>query len=366
MKIVMSEASTTKGGQELAIVRQAVGLTKRGHNVLLLLHPDSSIEHLAKERGLHCTPLPMQKLSLAGLLGFRAVLRKERPHILHVNSSRDSWLGALAARLVCPRVRVIKSRHISVPLNRNLPTRILYRHLFDHVIGTGDRTTYRNLVERDGLRPDRVDAFPIGIDLDRHPPGPPERDLRAELRLAPDHRLVGIVSYLRAYKGHRYLIEAAERLVSRIANTTFLIVGEGPDEAVIRTQIVNAGLSGQVRMLGFRPDLLNVLRSLDVFVIPSVEGDTIPQVLIEAMAVGLPVISTTAGSIADVVIDQHTGLIIPPRDSNALAARIETLLNDAPLRRTLGANAHHHVAQHYSIDHMIDRLEQVYCRVLDR
>jgi glycosyltransferase involved in cell wall biosynthesis len=366
MKIVMSEASTTKGGQELALVRQAMGLRKRGHDVLLLLHPDSSIEHLAKERGLRWISLPMLKLSLTGLLGFRAVLRKEHPQILHVNSSRDSWLGALAARLLYPRVRVVKSRHISVPLNRNLPTRILYRHLFDHVIGTGDRTTYRNLVERDGLRPDRVDAFPIGIDLEGHQPGPPERDLRAEMGLVPDHRLVGIVSYLRAYKGHRYLIEAAERLVPRLVNTTFLIVGEGPDEAVIRTQIGNAGLSEHVRMLGFRPDLLNVLRSLDVFVIPSVEGDTIPQVLIEAMAVGLPVISTTAGSIADVVIDRHTGLIVPTRDSDALAARIEELLNDAPLRRTLGANAHHHVAQHYSIDHMIDRLEQVYRRVLDR
>jgi len=308
----------------------------------------------------------MLKLSLAGLIGFGNALRKERPQILHVNSSRDSWLGALAARLVHPRVRVVKSRHISVPLNRNLPTRLLYRRLFDHVIGTGDRTTYHNLVERDGLSPDRVDAFPIGIDLDRHQPGPPERNLREELGLTPDHRLVGIVSYLRAYKGHRYLIEAAGQLAPRLTNTTFLIVGEGPDEALIREQITKAGLNERVLMLGFRPDLLNVLRSLDVFVIPSVEGDTIPQVLIEAMAVGLPVISTTAGSIADVVIDRCTGLIVPPRESGALAARIEELLNDATLRRTLGANAHDHVAQHYSIDRMLDRLEQVYRRVLDR
>jgi glycosyltransferase involved in cell wall biosynthesis len=119
-------------------------------------------------------------------------------------------------------------------------------------------------------------------------------------------------------------------------------------------------------MVGFRPDLLNVLRSLDIFVIPSIEGDTIPQVLIEAMAVGLPVISTTAGSIPDVVIDRHTGLIVPPRDSDTLANRIEELLNDAPLRHTLGTNAHRHITDHYSIDRMLDRLEQVYRQVLSR
>jgi len=119
-------------------------------------------------------------------------------------------------------------------------------------------------------------------------------------------------------------------------------------------------------MLGFRPDLLNLLRSLDIFVIPSVEGDTIPQVLIEAMAVGLPVISTSAGSIPDIVIDRQTGLIVPPRDSDTLAKRIEELLDDVPLRHRLGTNAHRHITDHYSIDRMLDRLEQVYRRALSR
>lgn len=366
MKIIMSEASTAKGGQELAIVRQAGGLQKRGHDLLLLLHPDAPIEHLATQWGLRWTSLPMRRLRFSALLGFRKVLRKEHPDILHVNSSRDSWLGAVAARLVYPRIKVIKSRHISSPLNRNLPTRILYRRLFDHVIATGGQTIYRQLVERDGLAPDRLDAFPIGIDLAHHAPGPPEGNLRAELGIPSTHRLIGIVSYLRSYKGHRYLIEAAAKLVPRVKDVTFLIVGEGPEEDALRAQIAERRLEDHVRMLGFRPDLLNVLRSLDIFVIPSVEGDTIPQVLIEAMAVGLPVISTTAGSIPDVVIDRQTGLIVSPRDSDTLANRIEELLDNGPLRQTLGTHAHRHIRDHYSIDRMLDRLEEVYRRALSR
>lgn len=365
MKILMSEASTGKGGQELAIVRQAVGLQKRGHQVLLLVHPGASIEQLAARWGVRSTLFPMRRLRFSALLAFLRVLRNERPDILHVNSSRDSWLGAVSARLVYPRIKVVKSRHISSPLNRNLPTRILYNRLFDYVIGTGGQTTYRDLVERDGLAADRVESFPIGIDLARHAPGPPERDLRTELGLSAGHRLIGIVSYLRSYKGHRYLIEAAAQLAPRVKDVTFLIVGEGPEEDTLRTHISEARLENHVKMLGFRPDLLNVLRSLDIFVIPSVEGDTIPQVLIEAMAVGLPVISTSAGSIPDVVIDRQTGLIVPPRDSGTLAKRIEELLDNTPLRRALGANAHRHITEHYSIDRMLDRLEQVYRKVLD-
>src|SRR5262249_32458928 len=250
MKIIMSEASTGKGGQELAIVRQAGGLQKRGHDVLLLLHPDAPIEHLAARWGLRWTSLPMRRLRFSALLAFRKVLRKERPDVLHVNSSRDSWLGAVAARLVYPRIKVIKSRHISAPLNRNLATRLLYRRLFDYVIGTGGQTLYRDLVERDGLAPDRVEAFPIGIDLAHHTPGNPERNRRAELGLPLNHRLIGIVSYLRSYKGHRYLIEAASQLIPRVKDVAFLIVGEGPDELAIKQQITEARLEDHVRMLG--------------------------------------------------------------------------------------------------------------------
>src|SRR5215469_4145557 len=116
MKIIMSEASTGKGG----------------HDLLLLVHPGSSIEQLAARWGLRSRSLQMRRLRFSALLAFRKVLRKERPDIIHVNSSRDSWLGAVAAQLVYPRIKVIKSRHISAQLNRNLPTRILYRYLFDH------------------------------------------------------------------------------------------------------------------------------------------------------------------------------------------------------------------------------------------
>ena len=364
MKILVAESSTTIGGQELAVVRHAKGLRTRAHDVQLLIQAGSPIEQVALQQEVPIQTVEMSGLTPSALNMFRKILRRERPDILHVNSSRDSWLGAIAARLISPRIKVVKTRHISAPLNRNFPTRLLYRRLFDHIIVTGGDSNRRALIERDGLQPSRVSAFPIGVDLRQFSPGSPEYDLRGELGLAPEDRLVGLLSYLRSYKGHQYFIEAAAHLATRFSNIRFLIVGEGPDESIIRARIGRLGMTKQVLMLGYRQDSLSLLRSLDVFVMPTVEGDTIPQVLLEAMAVGLPVIATTTGSIPDVVRNGMTGLLVPPRDSQAISASLEILLNDTGFRRTLGLNASRFVANSYSLESMLNRLEGVYRQII--
>ncbi len=361
MKILMTESSTTMGGQELAVLLHARGLLKRGHQVRLILEPGSPIWEKANRMGLPVEAVPMRRLKYpSAILAFRSIMRRDIPQVLHLNSSRDSWIGTLAARLVRVSPKVVRTRHISTPLNKNLTTRLLYRHLVDRVIVTGGETTRRAMVERDGLEPSRVIAFPIGIDLDEFKPAPPRQNLRVELGLPSDHRLVGLISYLRTYKGHEYFIEAASLLLPRAKNVTFVIVGEGPEESAIQARIAELGLTEQVKMLGFREDLLDVFRSLDIFVIPSVEGDTIPQVLMQALALGLPVVSTTVGSIPDVIQDGETGFMVPPKNAAALADRIEILLDDQDLRRSLGARGHSLIESHYSLDRMLDRLEKVY------
>jgi glycosyltransferase involved in cell wall biosynthesis len=270
----------------------------------------------------------------------------------------------MASRLIQPRPKLLRIRHISAPLNRNLMTRLLYRRLFDMVVVTGGDKTKRELVKRDGLSADRVAAFPIGLDVDYFRPAAPDRDLRLEFALPNDHLLVGLISYLRSYKGHEYFIEAARIIASQRDDVTFVIVGEGPEEQTLRSRIGQLRLETRIRMLGFRQDLLNVFRSFNVFAIPSVEGDTIPQVLMQALAVGIPVVSTTVGSIPDVVIQGETGFVVPPRDAAALAERIAALLDDAALRARLGAQGRSLVERSYSLEHMLDRLERVYERLL--
>ena len=365
MKIVIAESSTAVGGQELAVLLHAERLVKRGHQLRLVLEPQSPIMAMAKVRGLPVEPFVMRQWRLPwSILTFRQLLRRERPDIVHVNSSRDSWLAALAVRLVRPRPKLIRTRHISAPLTNNAATHFLYRRLFDMVIVPGGERNRQDLIQRDGLAPDRVAAFPIGLDVEHFSPAAPAHDLRAELGIPAQHALVGLISYLRDYKGHRYFVEAAATVLKEQPGATFLIVGEGPEEHNIRAQIERLGLTANVRMLGFRDDLLDVFRSLDLFVMPTVEGDTIPQVLMQALAIGLPVVTTTTGSIPDVVVDGKSGFIVPPRDAEALADRIAQLLADPALRAAVGRRGRETVKQSYSLDRMVDELERVYRQVL--
>lgn len=361
MKIFISESSIAVGGQEIAVLLHAEGLVKRGHELQLILEPGSPICAMALAKGLPVRQVPMKRLQYpSAIRAFRSMLVSEQPAILQVNSSRDSWIGSIAAKLVSVRPKVIRIRHISTPLNKNLTTRLLYRWLVDMVIVTGGERTRRGLIDRDGLDADRVVAFPIGLDVEYFRPAPADPNLRLELGLPDKHLLVGLISYLRTYKGHEYFIEAARQILAKRDDVTFIIVGEGPEEQRIRRLIEQLGLTAQIRMLGFRDDLLNVFRSLDVFVIPSVEGDTIPQVLMQALAMGLPVVSTTVGSIPDVVSEAETGFVVAPRDAQALADRVLPLLDDAGLRARIGANGRALVERSYSIDKMLDRMEAVY------
>ena len=364
MNIFIAESSTAVGGQELAVILHAEGLLKRGHDLRLILEPHSPIARMALDKQLPVTLVSMRKSRYpSAILALRSMMAHERTAIQQVNSSRDSWIGAMAVRFVWPRPKLLRIRHISAPLNRNLMTRLLYRRLFDMVVVTGGDKTRRELVERDGLAADRVAAFPIGLDVQHFRPAQPDHDLRLELGLTTGHLLVGLISYLRSYKGHEYFIEAASMIAAQRRDVTFVIVGEGPEERSIRSRIEHLGLSDRIRMLGFRQDLLNVFRSFDLFAIPSVEGDTIPQVLMQALAIGLPVVSTTVGSIPDVVIEGETGFVVPPRDAKALAGRIVTLLDDGALRKRMGEQGRMLVQRSYSLERMLDRLEGVYERL---
>ena len=160
MNLFIAESSTAVGGQELAVLLHAEGLLQRGHRLRLLLEPGSPIAAMAEAKKLPVTLMSMRRSRYPlAILKLRSLLQRERPDILQVNSSRDSWIGSIAARLVRPRPRVLRIRHISAPLNRNATTQLLYRKLVDMVVVTGGEKTRRELIERDGLAADRVAIY---------------------------------------------------------------------------------------------------------------------------------------------------------------------------------------------------------------
>ena len=148
------------------------------------------------------------------------------------------------------------------------------------------------------------------------------------------------------------------------ADWQVLVVGGGPDRVELEARSHAMGLQDLVRFVGERDDVVPWLQALDLFVLPSTGQEGVPQAIMQAMACGIPVVSTTVGAITEAVDDGVTGLIVPPRDVATLGAALAQLRDDAPGRVRLGSAGRARAVLNFGIDRMLDDMEKVFRRTL--
>jgi len=281
--------------------------------------------------------------------------------VVSTHSSTDSWLTAIALLALGKPCSMVRTRHISAPVPRNFLSRWLYTKATARIVTTGEALK-RELVQRNGYPESRIESVPTGVDATRFVPGD-RAAARAKLGLPPDAPLIGIVATLRSWKGHRYLVEAFAGLPPR---AMLVIVGDGPQREALEKLVAKLGLAARVRFAGNQRDVVPWLQALDVFALPSYANEGVPQALVQAMLVGLPCVTTHAGSIAELAIDGKTALVVKPQDVPSLKKALSDLLGNADLRRTLGDAARAHCAEGFSYEKMLDKMEAVYRRVSGR
>ena len=361
MNIVHTESSLGWGGQELRILSESQGLMRRGHEVTLVCPPEARICAEAPGWGVPVVALPIARKRLASLRAAIDWFREKRCDVACTHSSTDSWLVALAAAALGRPFPIVRTRHISAPVAKNPLSRWLYGRAAARIVTTGEALR-RELVERNGLDGARIVSVPTGIDAGRFRPGN-RAVARARLALPGEVTLVGIVATLRSWKGHRHLVEAMRELPGYVS---LAIVGDGPQRQALEAQVERLGLRERVTMAGNQADVLPWLQALDIFALPSYANEGVPQALVQAMLCGLPCITTTAGSIAELATHEATALVVPPKDPPALATAIARLAQDEGLRRELGGAARRHCVENFSYERMLDRMEAVYRDVARR
>ncbi len=331
-------------------------MARRGHEMLIAAPPESRIYTEAKKLGMTVHALPIACKSFAGLFALRSLLKTEAVQLVNTHSSTDSWLVSLARLGMSNPPAIVRTRHISAPIPRNAGTRWLYTQAAAFVVTTGEALR-RQVVDETGADPARVVSVPSGVDLQRFRPGN-RAAARASLGLPPDIFLVGIVATLRSWKGHRFLLDA----MAAIADTQIraVIVGAGPGEENLRRQIVGLGLADRVTMAGQQEDVVPWLQSLNVFALPSYANEGVPQAIMQAMACGLPVITTAVGAISEVARDGVTALMVPPQDAGALAAAIVRLHADPELCARMGEAALAEAGVRFANPVMLDAMERVF------
>ena len=194
--------------------------------------------------------------------------------------------------------------------------------------------------------------------------------VRRELGIPADHLVVGMAGRFEPWKGQHIFLEAAARLCDRFPQTTFLVVGDalfglgGSYKARLETFVRERGLDRRVRFLGFRDDMAPIYAAMDVAVHASTSPEPFGLVIVEAMAMGRPVIASDGGGPREIIADGVTGFLSPMGDPGALAERIALLLGDPDLRRALGGAARQRVEHAFSAETMTARIEEAYREVL--
>lgn len=358
--ILHTEASKGWGGQEIRIITEAEGLIKRGHRIIIAASPDARIIKQAKTRNIETAPLSMERFSVLGhIKKLIDIINKYEIDIVNTHSSRDSWLASIAARLSFRKPVIIRTRHLSTPISNNLMSRIVYNHLPHKIITTGE-SIKDSMIEKNNFNPDRIVSIPTGIDLKIFKTGKSGANIRRNFNIPVRAPLIGMVSVLRSWKGHIYLLEAIPDVVKKIPNARFLIVGDGPYKDVIEEKIKKTGVGKYVIMTGHRENIPEILSAIDFLAFPSYANEGVPQAVLQAFAAGKTVIASNAGSISEVVLNNKTGILIPSRNSSVLAKMIIELLKDKDKRKKMAVAGKKLVESGYSLEAMLNKIEKLY------
>ena len=283
--------------------------------------------------------------------------------IIHAHDSHAHTAAFLAAVLFGNKTDIVLSRRVDFKISGNLFSNWKYNHpKIKSIIAVSE--AIKNILLPVIREKEKIKVVYDGIDLSRYDVTVNKQELKAQCNLPSDKRLIGNLSALADHKDYPTFIRTANELLKRHSNIHFVVAGDGP----LREEIINSvkamELEQHITFLGFRKDVPPILKSLDVFLMTS-KTEGLGSVLLEAFACGIPVVSTNAGGIPEIVKHHQTGLIASVGDEQELANQVDQLLSNAQLRNSLVNNATQFV-KHFSIKATALQTKAVYQSLLEK
>ena len=344
----------TLGGSSENTIASCVTLDRAGYDCMLATsfrESDASSLADARRRGCRVIDIPALGREVAPLADLTALaelvrlIRRERPAIVHTHTSKAGFIGRLAA-VIARAPAVIHQPHGHIFYGYYSPRRTavftaLERQAArwtDRIITLTDRGAQEHLARGIG-RAEQYVAVPSGVPTaELRAAAPPRGEARARLGLDPDAFIVVGLGRLVPIKGFDLLARALPAVVAQIPSARVLLVGDGAERAHLGAIAASMGIAERLRMTGETTDVASYLAAADVVAVPS-RNEGMGRVIVEAMALGLPVVATAVGGIPDVVTDGECGRLVEPEDVDALAAALIELGRDPALRRKLGEAA---------------------------
>jgi glycosyltransferase involved in cell wall biosynthesis len=354
------------GGTELNAVRWAERLSpERFRLTVCHFQADGPLKSRYERAGVRLVHVPLRNLYGPGAVrqGIRLArfLARERIQVFHAHEIYGNIFGVPWARIAGVPV-VVASRRWSHRRERpvqQLANRWSYR--LAHRVLANSPSVARLLARDEGVPPAKIVCVPNSLAEGSFRPLPAEERAawRARLRVPANARLIGIVGRLDPVKDHATLLRAFARVSASAADTYLVCVGEGPERADLTSLAQTLGLDGRVQLPGILTPPFNLHHLFDVSVLCSV-AEGFPNSVLEAMAAARPVVATRVGGVPDAVRDGETGVLVPARDPEALAAALQALLATPERARRLGAAAQLAARAEYHESPIIERLSTWY------
>jgi glycosyltransferase involved in cell wall biosynthesis len=292
------------------------------------------------------------------------LIRRERPDIVHGYLFWAYVLGTFAARAA--RVpRVVSSRRSLGNFKAGKLHYLLLERLSNamtSLVIANSRAVRADAMRQEKLPPRKVIVIYNGVDSSQFRATAPAA-LVEDLQLQDAEPVVTVVANFIDYKGHGFFFDAWRRVAATVPSAVAILVGDGPERAKWEGRIMADALGSSVRFVGSRRDIPAILALTDIVVHPSLE-EGFSNAILEAMAAGRPVVATAVGGNTEAIQDGRTGILVPARDSEALAAAILILAREPGRAREMGSAGRERVARHFSVEQMVRSYESVYERLL--
>lgn len=364
--------SGSGGGPEKTILNSPRFLPPLGYQAYCAyMHPpkDRGFEKIANRAAELNAPLieieDRGPLDLRVVTQLRRICRQKKVAIWHGHDYKSNALGLLLRRF--HPMKLVTTVHGWVKFTRRTPLyysidRFAMRY-YDRVIAVSDDLQQRCLTA--GIRAERCQVIKNAIDCQQYQRTLSIAEAKRQLGIPVERFLIGAVGRLSPEKGFPLLIRVVDRLIRAGYDVALVIVGEGDDQAALTDQISKLGQADRIQLLGYRSELLPIYEALDCFALSSLR-EGLPNVLLEAMALGVTVVATRVAGVPSLISDGITGLLVEPGDENELFEKLQSLQSNKALQSDLGSAGQALIARDFSFQRRMERVGDVYNNVLGK
>jgi len=389
IKVLQIITRLDRGGSAKVVLELAAHLDRRVFAAEIIsgltIHPQERIDDYMKRTGIKVRFLPALQRELSwhnevlATISLYRLIREIKPDLVHTHSSKAGILGRLATKLNgisaivhSPHGHVFYGYFGRAKTGLFIFLERLSAFWTDNIftlteVGKADHIALRIAPQKKFISvPCGIDLqrFQRTMDLDSRSQLALQRQKKDELGFAEKSPIIGTIARLVPIKGQSDFLVAAAKTVHEFPNAAFVIVGEGELKASLMAQAKKLGIDQQTYFLGQRSDIAEILATFDLFVLPS-HNEGLGRVLLEAMAMGKPIVATTVGGIPEIVKNQETGILVPPHAPDRLAEAISYLLKNPTLGATFGQRGKERV-KIFDIQKMVEKIELLYHQVLSK